>query len=385
MKNDSMFNENSDVFKYENEKTIKLTINEREEYGDRQLDNYQKKKLLGKGGCGIVWSCISYLNGKEYAIKQISKKPKKLDGVLIQTHNAQMAKKEIEILTFISKQLKFTNDNNINSMITLYDHYEDANDVWLVFEKGGKSLSSLCLKIKGEFCGSERVYTMNQGKFLHKLVTDINQLKYFIKKLLSFIHFLSMNYIVHGDIKPDNILIDYNSDDFSIKDIKVIDFGSAYYLMNPSNFSSNTPEYMSPEITKLLESNKSMKEIISFLNTLRENPWCVDMWSLGVSLLETVLACPLWMSYKAKVSIRGKAILKTGLFGFKGRDGNKIYNKQIEVSRNLKSILKQSLINDLNDRQQFCDLLSKMLEIDHTQRISPEEALKHHFLLSKDI
>ena len=49
------------------------------------------------------------------------------------------------------------------------------------------------------------------------------------------------------------------------------------------------------------------------------------MWSLGVTLLELVLACPLWMSYKAKVVIRDKVIYKTGLFGVKGRESGKIY------------------------------------------------------------
>lgn len=293
---------------------------------------------------------------------------------------SQIAKKEIEILSFISDKLLDTNDENINSMINYYEYFEDNNDLWLVFEKGGKSLSALSLKIKGEFCGTERIYSMKQGRFLHKLVQDLAQLKLFMRKMLSFIQFLSSNNIVHGDIKPDNILIDYIKEDYSIRDIKVIDFGSAYFLTNPSNFSSNTPEYMSPEITKLLETNKSIKDIIQFLGKFTEYPWCIDMWSLGVSLLEIVLACPLWMSYKSKVSIRGKSIFKTGLFGVKGRDGNKIYNKQIEVSKSIQKLLRQSLIENQSDRDEFCDLLSKMLEINFAQRISPLDALKHSFL-----
>lgn len=40
----------------------------------------------------------------------------------------------------------------------------------------------------------------------------------------------------------------------------------------------------------------------------------------------------------------------------------------------------QSLITDLNERDQFEDLLSKMLQINPKQRISPFEALNHYFL-----
>ena len=91
-----------------------------------------------------------------------------------------------------------------------------------------------------------------------------------------------------------------------------------------------------------------------------EFPWCIDMWSLGVTLLELVLACPLWMSYKAKVVIRDKVIYKTGLFGVKGRESGKIYSKQVEMVKNLKKLLNESLIDDGEQRALFCDLLSKM-------------------------
>lgn len=39
---------NSDLFEYENEKEIELSISDKEIYGDRQLFNYRKQKLLGK-------------------------------------------------------------------------------------------------------------------------------------------------------------------------------------------------------------------------------------------------------------------------------------------------------------------------------------------------
>lgn len=44
---------------------------------------------------------------------------------------------------------------------------------------------------------------------------------------------LSQLKIVHADIKPDNILINFNGRD--IYGMKLIDFGSAFSFENPSN------------------------------------------------------------------------------------------------------------------------------------------------------
>ena len=66
----------------------------------------------------------------------------------------------------------------------------------------------------------------------------------------------------------------------------------------------------------------------------------IDIWSFGISLLELCLCCPIWMSYKAKIMINGKIIYNMGYFGCKGRDENKIYQKQLDLNKNLNKILK---------------------------------------------
>ena len=88
--------------------------------------------------------------------------------------------------------------------------------------------------------------------------------------------------------------------------MKLIDFGSAFRINEPDNFSSNTPEYMPPEITELIEKKCSNKEIINFLKSLDKFPYAIDVWSLGVMMLEILLSCPVWMSYKTKTFINGK-------------------------------------------------------------------------------
>ena len=386
---------NTEEYFYENEeKEIELTKDEKIIFGNRTMKKYYKKKLLGKGGCGIVWLCYkSDLNSddidtNEYAVKQISKKTNSnnlsLFNININEDNLKIARNEIKILKALNEN-NIINENEKNSRICdvipkLYDFYEDNNDIWFSFEKGGKSLSSLSYKIKGEFEKGERIYNIQKGIFLKLLFTNIKQFKLFIKKILEGIEFINDNGIIHSDIKPENILIEYNNDDnFEINSIKIIDYGSAFYYENTSAISSNTPEYLCPEITN--NNKKFLKDLSKDKNYINS----IDIWSFGITLLELCLCCPIWMSYKSKITINGKSFYSLGYFGCKGRDGNKIYQKQIELSKNLGKILKNSLLYLLNkdDREKFTNLLSGMLEFDYKKRIDIKDALEHEFLIDE--
>eukprot|EP00349_Pseudokeronopsis_sp_Brazil_P002877 CAMPEP_0202968980 /NCGR_PEP_ID=MMETSP1396-20130829/14546_1 /ASSEMBLY_ACC=CAM_ASM_000872 /TAXON_ID= /ORGANISM="Pseudokeronopsis sp., Strain Brazil" /LENGTH=81 /DNA_ID=CAMNT_0049695987 /DNA_START=1074 /DNA_END=1319 /DNA_ORIENTATION=+ len=60
--------------------------------------------------------------------------------------------------------------------------------------------------------------------------------------------------MVHADLKPDNILVDFDEEQGKIVSLKVIDFGSAFLLSNKvelkqqKEFAMSTPEYLPPEI-----------------------------------------------------------------------------------------------------------------------------------------
>ena len=371
-----------DYFDYNEDKPEELTKDEKLIYGDRMMKNYLKKKLLGKGGCGIVWLCLNS-QGEECAVKQISKKTG--NNILNNTEeNLKIARNEIEILNYLKN---YQNSMESNCQISenipkIFEFYEDNHDIWFSFEKGGKSLSSLCFKIKGEFEKSERIYHIQKGLFLQMIFENVNQFKNLIRKIIQGINFINNCGIIHSDIKPDNILIDYNYDDENklliVKNVKIIDYGSAFFYSNTLAITSNTPEYLCPEITG--GSKKFLKEINNDINKKYIN--CIDMWSLGISILEICLCCPIWMSYKSKVVLNGKVHYLNGLFGCKLRDGSKIYQKQIDLSKNLNKIIKNSMLYMFNkeDKDNFVDLLSKMLEIDYKKRITTEQALNHIFL-----
>lgn len=101
-------------------------------------------------------------------------------------------------------------------------------------------------------------------------ITSIEKRKHyinkFIKQLLSCVHYLHNNDIIHGDIKDNNILID---DDFNIK---LIDYGSCVI----NNITSKpevitTYPYRAPEV--FLKLNYGYK---------------IDIWSIGVILLKFI-------------------------------------------------------------------------------------------------
>jgi hypothetical protein len=68
-------NNKSEYFNEKNEKEIELTKEEKLIYGNRTMKNYNKIKLLGKGGCGIVWLCYkNNLNENTDIKKRICRK-----------------------------------------------------------------------------------------------------------------------------------------------------------------------------------------------------------------------------------------------------------------------------------------------------------------------
>ena len=52
----------------------------------------------------------------------------------------------------------------------------------------------------------------------------------FLVKMTNVLNLFSKIGMVHADLKPDNILIDYDEDTGMIINLKVIDFGSAFVL-----------------------------------------------------------------------------------------------------------------------------------------------------------
>jgi len=94
---------------------------------------------------------------------------------------------------------------------------------------------------------SDAYYVLKRDKRLFKKL---------ISEIVKGIKFLSGLGIVHGDIKPDNILVDF--DGYEFHSVKIIDFGSAFVLDDEELpfFSMSTPEYLAPEVIMHVEQLK---------------------------------------------------------------------------------------------------------------------------------
>lgn len=52
----------------------------------------------------------------------------------------------------------------------------------------------------------------------------------FLRRMAQVLNLFTQAGIVHADLKPDNIIIDFDEENQIIKSLKVIDFGSAFLL-----------------------------------------------------------------------------------------------------------------------------------------------------------
>jgi len=102
--------------------------------------------------------------------------------------------------------------------------------------------------------------------------------------------------IIHGDIKPDNILIDKNGN------LSLSDFGCARYTEEPIE-QPGLVTYLSPELLKIYTN---MDEILS------SDPGKSDIWSLGVTLKSVLTGtCPIESHNQAAIDAMNSMSRKT--------------------------------------------------------------------------
>ena len=49
-----------------------------------------------------------------------------------------------------------------------------------------------------------------------------------IRKLAEAIDFMAAHNVVHSDLKPDNITLQFNEDDTELEEVLLVDFGSSF-------------------------------------------------------------------------------------------------------------------------------------------------------------
>lgn len=113
----------------------------------------------------------------------------------------------------------------------LIDSIAEKRDLWLVYELApGKTINEHMFTVKGEFYKGERIYQVQHSSFYHEIRNNFTLLQDFLLRMSQALQILFKLGIVHADLKPDNVIIDYDEANKQILSLKLIDFGSAFLL-----------------------------------------------------------------------------------------------------------------------------------------------------------
>lgn len=86
--------------------------------------------------------------------------------------------------------------------------------------------------VKGEFYHGERIYMVHHSMMYHCIRNNHKLMIDYLRRMGEFLNLLHLAGVVHADLKPDNIIIDFDEEKQCIRSLKVIDFGSSFLLNN---------------------------------------------------------------------------------------------------------------------------------------------------------
>uniref|UniRef100_A0A672HE57 Protein kinase domain-containing protein n=1 Tax=Salarias fasciatus TaxID=181472 RepID=A0A672HE57_SALFA len=244
--------------------------------------------------------------------------------------------------------LKITNKKDFNKFAEAEEKILEV-----IAETGRESLNTVTwndtFMFQGHSCLEFEKLDISLDQYIQENPLGLKEIRPILYQLADALFFLESCQIVHGDLKPVNIMM---ADRLRrpLK-VKLIDFGVA--VSNPEDWMGvirGTPAYMSPEM---------------LLGLPFDLPF--DMWSLGCVAAEMLTGAKLFPGGTEHDVISG--LLKSSPC----HDGS------------LKDLLVVSpdASDDLealqSDREAFVDLVTKMLSIDPAQRITPVQMLEHPF------
>lgn len=213
------------------------------------------------------------------------------------------------------------------------------------------------------------------------MASNFSLFKKFVSQLLIGLNTLTQKGIVHCDLKPENILIKYDPIERDTKEVKIIDFGASFLFNGTPFLTVTTPEYLPPEFLQLFAGKKAMNNKQKHDILLKKSlPWSIDVWSLGIIIIEIMLGVPVWMSFKCRTTLNNKETIMMGLFSSTSRDNEKIADKMVKFVPVMRKKMRD-LIGFYPQFDAVLDLLEKMLALDPLKRPAPKELLGHPFFV----
>ena len=281
------------------------------------VDDLTLIKSIGKGAFGEVYLTSKQGSKEKYATKKIDKK------YAANPKAKKYLDNEIEIL----KEVDHPN------IIKLYKVHETTQFYYLVTEYcNGGSLSD-CLE---------------DYKKKYKRPFPEETVQYLMRQIVSAIYYLHKKNILHRDIKLDNILVNFDSEedkkDKNMKkvNVKIIDFGFARHL-DPSQLAYSTlgsPINMDPGILRKLNKMENSRDY--------GYDQKADIWSLGTICYEMLI----------------------GKCTFDAESMRELVSKVEKGNYFLPTYLSKEAVSFLNG----------MLQYDLKKRLSAEQLYNHKFL-----
>jgi len=275
---------------------------------------------LGKGSFGEVFlTKKAGLSNQLFATKKVPK------NLVMQQKIKRYFNNEIYILKNIDHP----------NVIKLYEIKQTINNFYLVFDYCNGGGLSNCLE----------AHMKKYGKPFSE-----ETLQCIMRKVVSGLHYLHKNKIMHRDMKLDNILVHYHSEEDKKNvnvinsDIKIIDFGFARYLQDDELAQSvlGSPITMDPQILQKLKRIDS-KETFGYDEK-------ADIWSLGTIAYELLIGVPPF-------------------------DANSYDELLDKISKGIYTIP-----NSLKLSKQCISFLNGLLQHDPKQRLNADDLLFHEFL-----
>ncbi|KAK7368727.1 hypothetical protein VNO80_10756 [Phaseolus coccineus] len=290
------------------------------------MEQYEKVEKIGEGTYGVVYKARDRVTNETIALKKIRLEQED-EGV------PSTAIREISLL----KEMQHRN------IVRLQDVVHSEKRLYLVFEY-------LDLDLKKHMDSSP------------EFAKDLRQVKMFLYQILCGIAYCHSHRVLHRDLKPQNLLIDR-----STNSLKLADFGLARAFGIPVRTFTHevvTLWYRAPEI--LLGSPRYSTP--------------VDIWSVGCIFAEMVNQRPLFPG-DSEIDELFK------IFRILGTPNEDTWPGVTSLP-DFKSAFPKWQPKDLktvvlNLEPAGLDLLSRMLHLDPSKRITARSALEHEYF--KDI
>eukprot|EP01134_Creolimax_fragrantissima_P002811 CFRG2811T1 len=256
----------------------------------KMVADYLLGETIGKGRYSVVKLASHYITKEKVAVKIVSKRK-------LSKEDLRVLKREMQVMTLLDHP----------NIVKLYELTDTADHFLLILEyvKG----SNLTEKVP--------TFTNMKRKKLEPIVRGL------MRQIMSAIAYCHKGYVVHRDIKPDNVMLDNNMN------VKLADWGFSNISTDLLSTHCGTPYYASPELFKPHAYSGPPS----------------DVWACGVLL---------YFMYVGKLPFRQDPIR--------------------EYIKKAKFVIPKSVPSPL------ASLIRGMLVVDPTQRLTAAEVLNHEWI-----